>query len=161
MQEAIHRLRKAIIDRLNGSVLLRGQAVPVYNRIPSTANYPFIRVYSVSNDEIDQNQTSFNSELVTRIEVVTRFDSDSGGELDSNLIISECLNLLRTRSNGYFDLSAEGFNVYTSVNSGITYLQDDLNDHTYFRAILELSNRVEEITPTGGLQIELQNELQS
>jgi hypothetical protein len=161
MREVIHRIRKAIIDALTGNVELRGSAIPIYGRVPSDATYPFVRIYSVSNDEIDQNQSSYNMEVITRIEVVTRFDSDSGGELDCNLIVDECLSLLRTRSAGYFDLTEQGFNVYTSVNEGIKYLEDDFSDHTYFRAIIELSNRVQQIPPSGGLQNELQIELQS
>lgn len=145
MREVIHRIRKAIIDALTGNVELRGSTIPIYGRVPSDATYPFVRIYSVSNDEIDQNQTSYNMEVITRIEVVTRFESDSGGELDCNLIVDECLSLLRTRSAGYFDLTQQGFNVYTSVNEGIKYLEDDFSDHTYFRAIIELSNRVEQI----------------
>jgi hypothetical protein len=161
MREVIHRIRKAIIDALTGNVELRGSAIPIYGRVPTDARYPFVRIYSVSNDEIDQNQTSYNMEVITRIEVVTRFESDSGGELDCNLIVDECLSLLRTRSAGYFDLTEQGFNVYTSVNEGIKYLEDDFSDHTYFRAIIELSNRVQQIPPSGGLQNELQIELQS
>lgn len=161
MREVIHRIRKAIIDALTGNVELRGSAIPIYGRVPSDATYPFVRIYSVSNDEIDQNRTSYNMEVITRIEVVTRFESDSGGELDCNLIVDECLSLLRTRSAGYFDLTEQGFNVYTSVNEGIKYLEDDFSDHTYFRAIIELSNRVQQIPPSGGLQNELQIELQS
>jgi hypothetical protein len=161
MREVIHRIRKAIIDALTGNVELRGSAIPIYGRVPSDATYPFVRIYSVSNDEIDQNRSSYNMEVITRIEVVTRFESDSGGELDCNLIVDECLSLLRTRSAGYFDLTEQGFNVYTSVNEGIKYLEDDFSDHTYFRAIIELSNRVQQIPPSGGLQNELQIELQS
>lgn len=199
MREVIHRIRKAIIDKLNGSpnitnlsefrkrvledggnmeafqcvseeitalqineqIKLRNSYIPIYNRVPSDATYPFIRVYSVSNNEVDQNQTTFNSEVITRIEVVTRFESDNGGELDCNLIVDECLSLLRTRSSDYFDLREQGFNVYTSQNQGIQYIEQDLSDHTYFRAIIELSNRVEQIPPLGGLQNELQSELQS
>ena len=161
MREVIHRIRKAIIDALTGNVELRGSAIPIYGRVPSNATYPFVRIYSVSNDEIDQNRTSYNMEVITRIEVVTRFESDSGGELDCNLIVDECLSLLRTRSAGYFNLTEQGFNVYTSVNEGIKYLEDDFSDHTYFRAIIELSNRVQQIPPSGGLQNELQIELQS
>lgn len=161
MREVIHRIRKAIIDALTGNVELRGSAIPIYGRVPSDATYPFVRIYSVSNDEIDQNRTSYNMEVITRIEVVTRFESDSGGELDCNLIVDECLSLLRTRSAGYFNLTEQGFNVYTSVNEGIKYLEDDFSDHTYFRAIIELSNRVQQIPPSGGLQNELQIELQS
>ena len=147
MREVIHRIRKAIIDALTGNVELRGSVIPIYGRVPSDATYPFVRIYSVSNDEIDQNRSSYNMEVITRIEVVTRFESDSGGELDCNLIVDECLSLLRTRSAGYFDLTEQGFNVYTSVNEGIKYLEDDFSDHTYFRAIIELSNRVQQIPP--------------
>lgn len=161
MLEAIHYLRKAIIERLNGQVLINNKALPVYNRVPSNAKAPYIIVYSVSNNEIDQNQSSLTMELLTRVEVVTRFVGDNGGELDCNLAISKILSLLRTRSADYLDLTAAGFNVYTSVNEGIKYLQDDLKDHTYYRAILELSNRVEPIDKTEGLQNELQIELQS
>ena len=76
-------------------------------------------------------------------------------------MVSKCLELVRTRSNGYIDLSAEGFKIYTTVNEGVKYLQDDLKDHTYFRAIIEISNKIEQTNPIGGLQSELQNELQS
>lgn len=145
MLEAIHYLRKAIIQKLNGEVVLNSQTLQVYNRVPSNAVAPFIIVYSVSNDEVDQNQTSFTMKLLTRIEVVTRFNGDNGGELDCNLAISKILSLLRTRSANYLDLTEYGFKVYTSVNEGVTYLTNDLKDHTYYRAVLELSNRVEPI----------------
>ncbi len=161
MLEAIHYVRKAIIAKLNGNVTIDGSIVPIYGRVPTNASYPFIRVYSLSNDETDQNQTSFTTETITRVECVTRFASDDGGELDSNLMVSKCLELLRTRSANYIDLSANGFNVYTSVNEGVKYLQDDLSDFTYFRAIIEISNKIEQIDAVGGLQSELQNELQS
>tara|TARA_R110000796_G_scaffold69184_2_gene158016 strand:+ start:3047 stop:3484 length:438 start_codon:yes stop_codon:yes gene_type:complete len=145
MLEAIHYLRKAIIEKLTGEVVLNSQTLQVYNRVPSNAVAPFIIVYSVSSDEVDQNQTSFTMKLLTRIEVVTRFNGDNGGELDCNLAISKILSLLRTRSANYLDLTQYGFKVYTSVNEGVTYLTNDLKDHTYFRAVLELSNRVEPI----------------
>ena len=161
MLEAIHYIRKAFIEKLTSNVIINGSAVPVYNRVPTHTNYPFIRVYSVSNAETDQNQTSFNLETITRVECVTRFASDDGGELDTNLMVSQCLEQLRTRSANYIDIKANGFNIYTSVNEGVKYLQDDLSDFTYFRAIIEISNKIEQINSVGGLQSELQNELQS
>ena len=199
MKEVIHRVRKAIIDKLNGSpnvtnltefkkrventggtlesficlsnqltpiqvydqIKLRDTYIPIYNRIPSNATYPFVRVYSVSNDEVDQNRTSYITETITRLEVITRFSSDSGGELDSNLITDAILEIVRTRSDDYIDLEAEGFKVFTSTVAGINYLTEDSDDFTYFRTIIELSNRIEQISPTGGLQAELQSELQT
>ena len=161
MTEAIQYIRRAILQRLNGQVLVDGAAVPVYGRVPNNATFPHIRVYSVSNNEIDQNAQSYTMEVITRVECVTRFASDDGGETDVNFMVSKCLELLRTRSDEYFDLNNVGFNVYTSTNLGVTYLQDDLSDRTYFRGIIELSNRVEQVPSTGGLQNELQTNLQS
>jgi len=145
MNEALHFIRKAILTRLTDAISIGGSYVPVYNRVPSDASEPYIRVFSVSNNESDFNATSFISECVTRLEVVTAFDSDSGGELQSNQIVSEILNLVRTRSSGYYDLSSDGFKVITCTNGGVTYFEDDLEDKTYFRAIVEISNKIEKI----------------
>lgn len=161
MKEVIHRIRKALLDKLAGNIVLRGATVPIYNRIPSDATYPFIRIYSVSNDEINQNQTSYLTETITRLEVITRFSGDNGGELDSNLITDEILKIVRTRSADYIDLDEQGFNVFSSTVAGINYLTEDSDDYTYFRTIIELSNKVQQIEPTAGLQAELQSELQT
>ncbi|MDH3879676.1 MAG: hypothetical protein OET18_17680, partial [Desulfobacterales bacterium] len=67
------------------------------------------------------------------------------------------------RSANYIDLAPNGFNVYTSENNGVTYLEDDLSDSTYFRGIIELSNKIQQTVPvivsyTDPLQSELQLE---
>jgi len=146
MKEVIHQVRKAYITKLSGNVLLRGASVPIYNRVPSDASFPYIRIYSVSNDEIDQNQTKYITEVITRLEIVTRFTGDSGGELDSNLITDEVLEIVRTRTSNYIDLSAEGFNVFTTQIESINYLEEDASDYTYYRVIIEVSNRIEQIS---------------
>jgi hypothetical protein len=142
MLEAIHFVRKAIITALTNNVSIDSANVPIYGRVPNNASFPYIRVYSVSNNEIDQNQTQYNMETITRIECIARYVSDDGGEYDVNSMVSQCLNLLRTRSSGYINLTSDGFTVYTSENAGITYIEDDLSDHTYYRGIIELSNRI-------------------
>jgi hypothetical protein len=145
MLTAIHFIRQAIITRLTGTVLLNSVAVPVFNRVPSSSSFPYIYVYSLASTETDFNADSFIEETRTRIEIVTRFQGDSGGELQANLAISQILNLIRTRSAGYFDLSADGFNVFTCVNEGVQYLTDEDADYTYFRAILEVSNKIQQL----------------
>jgi hypothetical protein len=142
MKDPIKYIRQAIITALSGNVSYGGSNVPVYNRVPSSASEPYIKVYSVQTNEADQNADEFITETLTRIEVVTAFDSDDGGELQMNTIVNDILVLIRTRSNGYFDLSSNDFNVYTCVNEGVTYLEDDRNDKTYFTAIIDISNRV-------------------
>jgi len=161
MKEVIHRVRKAYIDKLASNVLLRGASVPIYNRVPSDASFPYIRIYSVSNDEIDQNQTNYITEVITRLEIVTRFTGDSGGELDSNLITDEVLELVRTRTSSYINLDDEGFNVFTTQIETINYLEEDASDYTYYRVLIEVSNRIEQREAQGGLQAERQTELQS
>lgn len=145
MIEALQFIRKAIIDVLTDAITVNGSYVPIYNRVPSDASEPYIRVFSVSHDEVDQNQTSFNSECVTRIEVITAFNGDDGGELQVNQIVSEILRLVRTRSGGYFDLSSDNFNVYTCTNEGVSYEEIDEDDKTYFTANIEISNRIQKI----------------
>lgn len=145
MNEILHHIRKAFIDRLSGNISVGGTSVSIYNVIPRNASYPLIRIYSVSNDEVDLNRSSYNLEALVRLEVITRFDGNSGGELQCNQIVDAILNQIRTRSSGYIDLSANGWNVYSITNAGVNYLQDDFDDHTYFRAIVNINVKGEKI----------------
>ena len=100
----------------------------------------------MATNEIDSNQQSFTTEVITRIEIVTKFQGDSGGDLDANILVNTCLTLLRTRSSGFFDLSSDNFKVYGCVNEGVTYSQEDTDGGTYFKGVIELSNRVEQLS---------------
>ena len=46
---------------------------------------------------------------------------------------------------GLLNLNSDGFNVYSQVNEGITYLTEDAPDHTYYRGIISLSIKLEQI----------------
>jgi len=145
MNEVLHHIRKAFIDRLNGNITVQSIDVPVFNVVPSNSDFPYVKVYSVSNDEDDLNRSSFNVEAVIRLEVVTRFDYNVGGELQANLITDEILNQIRTRSDGYIDLTAQGWNVYIIQNRGVKYITDNLEDHTFYRAIINITVKAEKI----------------
>lgn len=144
MREAMHHIRKKIYNLLDGGITLNSQSVPVYNRVPTNANHPYIWVYSLTTNEINQNASTYCLECTTRIECVTRFNGDQGGDLDCNLLVSDVLSLLRTRASGYFDLSDNNFSVYVNVLDGVNYEQIDRDDHTYFIGIIELITRVEQ-----------------
>ena len=145
MKDPARFIRQKIITALSGNITYDGSAVPVYGTVPSTTGFPYIRVYGVNTVEVDQNRSSFTTEVTTRIEAVSRFITDDGGELTTNSLISDCLNLLRVRSGNYVNLSGDGFKVYTSVIGNINYLREDTKNNTYYRAILELENRVLEL----------------
>jgi len=138
-------IRKALIAKMNGQIILNGSALPIYNHVPSTATFPYIFITTIGDDEAFQNQQSFILNTVTRIEVVTRFKSDAGGDLDCDLAISQILSKVRTRDEDYIDLTADGFNVISQVSNGTTNFQEDDKDYTYFRRILELAITTQEI----------------
>ena len=144
MKDATKFIRAKIITALNGNVSYGGSNMPVYNRVPSDATFPYIRVYSVSRSQINDNITAYNTEVITRLEVITRFPGDSGGDLQMNDIMNDIMELLITKTSSAFDLSSDNFKVYSTTNEGVSYVQEDTVDHTYFRAILELGNKIEQ-----------------
>ena len=144
MKDATKFIRAKIITALNGNVSYGGSNVPVYNRVPSDATFPYIRVYSVSTSQINDNITAYNTEVITRLEVITRFPGDSGGDLQMNDIMNDIMELLISKTSSAFDLSSDNFKVYSTTNEGVSYVQEDTVDHTYFRAILELGNKIEQ-----------------
>ena len=137
-------IRQAIISAI-GSQSISGDVVQVTNRVSKSFNPPYIWVYSVATNEIDNNQQSFTSEVITRVEVVTKYQGDSGGDLVANQLVNTCLTLLRTRSSGYFNLTSNNFKVYGCNVESVNYSQEDTDGGTYFKGIIELSNRVEQL----------------
>ena len=144
MKDATKFIRAKIITALDGNVSYGGSNVPVYNRVPSDATFPYIRVYSVSTSQINDNITAYNTEVITRLEVITRFPGDSGGDLQMNDIMNDIMELLISKTSSAFDLSSDNFKVYSTTNEGVSSVQEDTVDHTYFRAILELGNKIEQ-----------------
>lgn len=145
MKEAIHYIRQKIYTRLNGNVSNGGSNVPVYNRVPSTQDEPYIIVYSLNEQDIDVNQQEFITQCTTRIEIVTGFFADDGGELQANQIVNSVLQLLRTSKTDYFDLSSNNFNVYSFMIDNITYTEDADEEKTYFKALIDITNKVQQI----------------
>jgi len=144
MKEPIRFIRQKIFTLLNGNVSYGGANVPVYNRVPSSQNEPYIIVYSADSAQTNQNQSDFIVECITRIEVVTSFFSDDGGELQVNDIVESILELIKTSTTDYFDLTSNNFNVFTSNINGVAYSNDDDDEKTYYRAIIDIANRVQQ-----------------
>lgn len=144
MKEPIRFIRQKIFTLLNGNVSYDGSNVPVFNRVPSTQNEPYIIIYSVDTAQTNQNQTDFIVECITRIEVVTAFFSDDGGELQVNDIVESILELIKTSTTDFFDLSSNNFNVFTSNINGIAYSEENDDEKTYYRAIIDIANKVQQ-----------------
>ena len=133
MKAAIKEIRKSIIDALSGNI-----SASVYNRVPSTASYPFVRVYSDNESKGLLNQTSIITNSVIKIEVVTRFRGDSGGELQCNNLVEDITEIIKGNPNSSLTISASGFNNYVTEIEDIVYLEEDLKDFYYFRGIITI-----------------------
>ncbi len=51
MNESLHFIRQAIINRLTGSVSFDRVDVPIYNRVPTTATEPYVKGAYLRNGE--------------------------------------------------------------------------------------------------------------
>jgi len=144
MKDASHFVRKSVYEALNGNVTLDSANVPVYNVVPSSATSPYILITSLQNNIVQNIKDTFLMQVQTQIDVVTSFDTNTGGQLNANLIMNQITNLLVSR-NSFFDLSSNNFKCVSSQNDGIAYVTDDTATETIFRAILTLTNDVEQL----------------
>ena len=143
MKDCSHLIRKKIFDALDGNVVISGSLYPVYNVIPGNVVYPYIYIYSLGNDSIEDNKSKFISEITTRIEVVTAFDTNTGGQLNCNKAVNAITEILISKTT-FFDLSSDDFNVYNAINNGITYLTEDTETQTIYKGVLSFQNSVEQ-----------------
>ena len=143
MKDPAQYVRRGLYNVLNGNITYDGSNVPIYNTVPVNATYPYIIIYSVTTNQIEDNRDNYIADVSTRLEVVTRFADGDGGQLQANQIINSISQLVVLKS-GLLNLNSDGFNVYSQVNEGITYLTEDAPDHTYYRGILSLSVKLEQ-----------------
>ena len=145
MKYAGHIVRKGLIAKLKNAVSYSGSFVPVYGRVPDNATYPYIKIGDAEMGEVDQNQSTFVQNINTLIEVVSRFDSDTGGGTESDLITNLVMQLIRTRAANYIDLSADGFSVYTQTIGFVNKIEESQKDYYYYRSIINIDIRVEQV----------------
>lgn len=144
MKEPAQYVRRGLYNVLNGNITYDSSNVSIYNTVPVNASYPYIVIYSVTTNQIEDNRDNYIADVSTRLEVVTRFADGDGGQLQANEIINSITQLVVLKS-GLLNLNSDGFNVYSQVNEGITYLTEDAPDHTYYRGIISLSIKLEQI----------------
>ena len=61
MKDPSHLIRKEVYDALNGNITLDGSALPVYNVVPDNGSIPYIYIYSVSNENTEDNKSNYIS----------------------------------------------------------------------------------------------------
>ena len=77
MKDARHFIRNQVFDALNGNITLNSANVPVYNVVPSSASTPYILITSVSNSIAEDIKDTYLNEIITDVEIVTAFDTNT------------------------------------------------------------------------------------
>ncbi len=144
MKDASHFIRKQVFDALNGNITLNSATVPVYNVVPSSASTPYILITSVSNSIAEDIKDTYLNEIITDVEIVTAFDTNTGGQLDSNLAMNQITQILVDRTS-FFNMSSNNFKCISAQSNGVAYISADTDTETIYRGILTLSNLVEEL----------------
>lgn len=144
MKDASHFIRKEVYDALNGNITLNSATVPVYNVVPSSASEPYILITSISNIIADDIKDAYLNQILTQVEIVTAFDTNTGGQLDANLAMNQITQLLVDRTS-FFNMSSNNFKCISAQSNGVAYISADTDTETIYRGILTLSNLVEEL----------------
>ena len=144
MKDASHIISKQVFDALNGNITLNSATVPVYNVVPSSASTPYILITSVSNSIADDIKDTYLNDIITDVEIVTAFDTNTGGQLDANLAMNQITQILGDRTS-FFNMSSNNFKCVSAQNNGVAYIITDTETETIYRGILTLSNLVEEL----------------
>ena len=123
---------------------LNSANVPVYNVVPSSATTPYILITSVSNSIAEDIKDTYLNEIITDVEIVTAFDTNTGGQLDANLAMNQITQLLVDRTS-FFNMASNNFKCISAQSNGVAYISTDTDTETIYRGILTLSNLVEEL----------------
>lgn len=135
-------IRKAYYDLLSLNLRVDfgdgGQLVAVYDRVPSNAVFPYVKIgeITVTSDD-DEAQATFDAAgyiITILLDVVTKFDADEGGSLHAELIADEIYRLNRQRP-PYIPVDESYVILATTVDSD-NNLEELTDNNSIFRRLI-------------------------
>lgn len=142
MKDVGYSLRKAYYAKLNGSVTLNAVAVPVYDNVPDSANYPYIQVSNISVVD-ESTKTNFNSNCVVTVQVFTGTDGTSYSKADADNISNQVMQLLINRSS--LPDGSPDFKVITNLLESTGYIESQFDGFYEVRKVIRIRNIVEQL----------------
>ena len=126
MKDVGELIRQKLYERLSGAIVIDLQEVPVFDSasVLATAIEPYILLSTFVSTELSEgSKEAYGQEVSVLIEIGTRFDNSFGGKLLSDRISNEVMELVRTRQDGYLDLSPDWYVIRTLMESTNTLEQ--------------------------------------
>lgn len=120
MKDVGQLIRTKVYDRLFGVLEYNNQAIPVYDSagVPANASQPYVLLSSFNATELlEGSKQSYGQELSLLIEVCMKFDNSYGGKIVCDNIANQITELIRTRQDGYLDLSPDWYIIRTLLES--------------------------------------------
>ena len=142
MKDVGYSLRKAYYSKLNGAVTLNAVAVPVYDNVPDSANYPYIQVSNISVVD-NSTKSNFNSNCVVTVQVFTGTDGTNYSKADADNISNQVMQLLINRSS--LPDASPDFKVITNLLESTGYIESQFDGFYEVRKIIRIRNIVEQL----------------
>jgi len=142
MKDVGYSLRKAYYAKLNGAVTLNAVAVPVYDNVPDSANYPYIQVSNVSVVD-NSTKSNFNSNCVVTIQVFTGTDGTNYSKADADTISNQVMGLLIDRTS--LPDASPDFKVITNLLESTGYIESQFDGFYEVRKVIRIRNIVEQL----------------
>jgi len=120
MKDVGQLIRTKVYDRLFGVLEYNGDTIPVYDSagVPANAAQPYVLLSTFNSTELSEgSKQSYGQELSLLIEVCMKFDNSYGGKLICDNISNQITELIRTRQDGYLDLSPDWYIIRTLLES--------------------------------------------
>lgn len=130
-------VRTAYYQALEGNVEIEGITVPVYDGVPSDAEFPYILLStqdSIGGREL-KDDDCFNTDESILLDIVTGFPGNTGGKKQSDLIANEILQIVHPK------ITIDSKEVRTTFISGIT-LEEQNGAQKIFRRLLRFRNNI-------------------
>lgn len=153
MREINHIIRKGIISKLSDLTYL-GEIIPVSDEFIKTGEGAILNIgnttkceaYVIISNQTDneaatQNKCNESRSASIQLNIVTIFNSNSGGKIHSELICNEILGKLFDGHNLDIDFSADNITVVSADYNLNSFTQDTKTQRVYNK-IITILNRV-------------------
>jgi hypothetical protein len=120
MKDVGQLIRTKVYDRLFGVLEYNGDTIPVYDSagVPANAIQPYVLLSTFNATELlEGSKQSYGQEISLLIEVCMKFDNSFGGKIICDNISNQITELIRTRQEGYLDLSPDWYIIRTLLES--------------------------------------------
>ena len=144
-QDQINTALLKLIETDNSIEYPSGTGISAYTEVSNDSVFPLIVIEPNSSGENDVTRDSIGQSYSMNVEVLAKYKQGAGGWGANNNITNQLTEILRDKGL-YLDLSADDFKVKSQIIQSITTIREAYKDGVYFRTIISLEIKIEDLT---------------